>query len=494
MQIGQLMDIFYYNTNGCANQHVYIKKVVMTVTDKKYCSLCKKVHFLNDEKGKQMKRFLCGVCAASLSIALISCNAGTPGDVSSKSSSIASSSAVTTPTDNEGAESSSNESQTKAIPVEVSAVYQTTIGDEIWYQVLYELEGNDEKSEGYMNPSGEVFATEPKGTYENITSSLSYVLYDGKGSEVYSSQAGEGWLFILKGTNDGVYLAEKIVSGLDEAATYIGLIDNNGNWMANSSVNLTELTGARQPIAVFEAYDLGEGMLAAYYQADHGNCLLVFDKENGSNFAVQNVWPNNLQFYNGTMVFQEWGGGTSGGHLGGIYSVDKSGTVTELPVQGNLLAAGPNGFLTNANNLSFYTRSGELVWSFNDYKWSDRYDPILYDNMVFTYITGADEGTYIACLSQADGTLMYQPFEENYNYIYDHFIFTWFNDGVCVIDLLNGEVIRTLSELGTSDLYDGMIYHDQGLFVIKDFDYDQDRYIYLLYDAQGNEIQPILVG
>ena len=438
-----------------------------------------------------MKRLLCGICAVSLSIALVACNASKQEDVSLKPSSVTSSSVMTAPIDNGEVESSSDESQTNAIPVAVSSVYQMMIGDEIWYQVLYTLEGSDEKTAGYMNSSGEVFVTEPKGTYEN--DNLMYVLYDSNGNEIYSSPSDESW-YILKGTNDSVYLAQTIVSGLDEAATYVGLVDSNGNWMGNSPINLTELTAARQAIAVYEAYDLGEGMLAAYYRADHGNYLLVFDKETGNNFFVQNVWPNNLQFYNGTMIFQKWGGGISGGHLGGIYSVNKSGTVTELSAQGNLLAVGPNGFLTDANNLSFYTRDGELLWNFSDYKWSDRYDPILYDNVVFTYIIGADERTYIACLSQSDGTIMYQPFEENYNCIYDHFIFTWFNDDVCVIDLLNGEVIRTLPELDTGNLYDGVIYRNQGLFVIKDYDYDQDRYNYLLYDSQGNKIQPILVG
>lgn len=54
MQISQFEILLYYNTNVITNQCVYIKKVIMTIINKKYWLFCQKVHFLILSEDEEM--------------------------------------------------------------------------------------------------------------------------------------------------------------------------------------------------------------------------------------------------------------------------------------------------------------------------------------------------------------------------------------------------------------------------------------------------------
>lgn len=364
-------------------------------------------------------------------------------------------------------------------------VEQIKINSDIYYKVSYQLGGSKEYKTGYMNKLGIISIDEPKILYEKGDSPGSFILYDNNGNETYSDEKDGNW-GILLGTDNGVYVAQEMRSGLDKQATYIGLIDSQGNWLSQSPINLTQLTEVEYPIGASEAKNLGENMLSVYCKVSRGNYLILFDSETGKIIPVENVWNNFLSFYNGTMIFQHWDGGESGGHMGEICSIDKKGNITTLPADGNLLAVNTNGFLTDSNGLSFYTRDGQLVWSFNDYKLSNEFEPVLYEDMVFAYFIGADGNSYIGCISQKTGDLMYEPFKDSHGYIYDHSILTIVSDEKCIVDLMNGKKLTTIQDI---DLNYDVEYYSDGPFIIK---IDEEEQIYIFYDANGNQLQPVL--
>lgn len=446
-----------------------------------------------------MKKILCATFLALFMLPLTACNSNSstqelsPIDSSTSTSSSIPSSIVLE--DNQA-----TDTETASPNVTISSVTELQFDSEPWFGVQYRLDNSEERLAGYMNTSGTIFANEPNVHYENKNSigwsESSYTIYDDSGNTIYSSPDDKN-LYILESTDNSIYLVQEIRSGLDESAVYVGLMDISGNWLSDP-INLSELTGAgpgtRYSLSLDSSINLGEGMLAAYYRTDHENYLILSDTETGNTFSIANVWAHYLKFYNGTMIFQRWDGGLSGGHMGEICSVDKYGTLTTFPVEGDLLAVGANGFLTSSNGLSFYTRSGELVWNFNDYELSDDFDLSLDDNnrVVFAHIIGADLNNYIACISQDSGTLVYQPFRDDYGYIYEHTILTWMNDSICFVNLLNGEILSTAVEFDTNILPQGVVSYSHGLFILRDYDSSQERYNYYFYDPEGHRIQPML--
>lgn len=367
-----------------------------------------------------------------------------------------------------------------------NVVEQIKTNSDVYYQVSYQLGDGEEYRTGYMDKSGVISINEPKALYEKGNSTGSFILYDKDGNETYSGEKEGSW-GILLGTNDGVYIAQEMRSGLDEQATYIGLINSQGNWLSQSPINLTQLTEVEYPIGAFEPENLGEDMLSAYCTMNHGNYLLLFDSKTGKVIPVENVWNHFLSFYNGTMIFQHWDGGTSGGHMGEICSIDKEGNIATLPAGGDLLAVNANGFLTSANGLSFYTRDGKLVWSFSDYKLSNKFEPVLYEDMVFAHFIGADGNNYVGCISQQTGDLMYEPFQDIYGYVYGHSILTEVSGENCIVDLMNGEKLAAVRDF---DLSREVEYYSEGLFIIRHM--NEDEYMYLFYDSEGNQVQPVL--
>ena len=425
-----------------------------------------------------MKKMTCVAFVLALALSLTACGTGEQEQTSVESQDISSESSV-----------DAVDEETSQAPENSESIRVTTIqarrnsGSKVWYEVAYRQEGSEESQIGYMDLSGVISSVEPKGSFESKPSGgSSFVLYDADGNETYSNN--EGFWQILWGTEDGVYIAQELRSGLDESATYIGLMDSTGNWMSDSPVNLTELTESGQLIMAGAAEDLGEGMLSAYCTKNHGNYLLLFNTETESIIPIEDVWNHYLHFYDGTMIFQHWDGGSSGGHKGEICSIDKTGNITVLPTEGELLATGENGFLTDANGLSFYNRSGELLWSFSDYELS--VTPSLYENMIFAGFTGADGNTYKGCLSQESGTLVYEPVKAE-GPTSGHVLLNTTGEN-CFIDLLTGETIVTTEDFEPEDIE----YSSDGLFIIH---YVGDNGVsYLFYDSEGNPVQPVLSG
>lgn len=341
--------------------------------------------------------------------------------------------------------------------------WRRVIGSKIWYEVSYRLEEGGDVQEGYMNTDGVISTEEPPALYESESS----------------------YMTTLGAVDEGIYLAQEVNYGIDGGAVYLGLIDNTGNWVSEK-INLPEVTGVNLASVDKSAFEnLGDGMLAAHWFGDKENYLFVFDTKTKNVITIPSVSQSSLDFgfYEGSMIFQQRTGGSGAGKIGDICSVDRDGTITTLPAEGNLLAVGENGFLTNSNGISFYTRSGELVWTFNDYELSDEVTPVVYSNMVFVGLVGKDSWHYVGCLSQESGTLVYEPLRLVRDSIFGHVMVT----GSKFIDLLTGE---TLAEVEPAFRVEDIEYYDDGFFIIRDA--ERESVTYRFYDESGNVVQPVL--
>ena len=360
--------------------------------------------------------------------------------------------------------SSDTENNVTGQNVTVTSIrWRRVVGSKIWYEVSYRFEEGEKAQEGYMDTEGNISTEEPVTLYESESSNMT----------------------ILGAVDEGIYLAQEINYGIYGEAIYLGLIDNTGNWVSEK-INLPEVTGVNLASVDKSAFEnLGEGMLAAYWSGNKDNYLFVFDTETKKAITIPSVSRSSLDFgfHEGSMIFQQRTGGSGAGKLKDICSVDSDGTITTLPTEGNLLAVGENGFLTNSNGISFYTRIGELVWTFDDYELSDEVTPVVYGNMVFVGLIGKDSLHYIGCLSQESGTLVYEPLQLVRDSIFGHVMVT----GSKFIDLLTGETLAVVEP--PFDVAE-IEYYDDGFFVIKDK--GRESVTYRFYDENGNMVQPVL--
>lgn len=457
-----------------------------------------------------MKRLIGIMLVLTLTLLFSACNAGqaettsvesqntssitslvshsTPSDVSEESQdTVSDNSSYNCDTSNDVGENSSQVTAHNETVTITSINGRKSVGSDIWYDVTYLCGNSDESQNGYMDLAGVISSEEPNKLYATNNAKTSFTLYDAEGNETYSSPEDGVWQ-VLSESENGTYIVQELRSGLDEFAVYIGLMDNTGNWLSESPVNLTEIIETRNLVIPGETESLGEGMVSAYCMKDHGNYLLLFntdpDTDSESFIPIENVWNHFLHFYNGTMIFQHWNGGQSGGHKGNIASIDKAGNYLVLPAEGDLLATGENGFLTDANGLSFYNKDGELIWNFNDYELSQSYDPMVYDNVVFAGFTGADGNTYVGCLSQENGTLLYEPIKA-VGPIYGHVLLNTVGEN-SFVDLMTGEVISTVVEFELDDIE----YSTDGIIAIRNT--NNNGVSYLLFDSEGEPINPVV--
>ena len=425
-------------------------------------------------------------CAMAMAISLVSCSPESGESASSGEPSTASS-AVSSSAESSEPEESSEASEPAEAEAEEVTVYPVNGYSNGYFSVG--VTHNGEQTEGYMSVDGTVTFEEPKGLYENH-GYTKITLYDENGQETFASD-GEELLAVIDAA-DGVYLVQETRSGLDEMAWYAGIMDGSGSWL-DGPFNMTEMTGA-QTADVANSGGLGEGMLGLHAKQQNSNALVVFDGATGSCFTVDNVWNQNLQFRNGTMIFQQWDGGISGGHKGAICSVSKEGTVTQLPAEGELLCEGDNGFVTDANNLSFYDRSGQLLWSFDQYELTEDSEPVMYEDSIFIHVTGADGNTYRGCLSQQMGELAYEPFQGG-GYVCGHTSLTARDGKAVFVDLLTGETISEPDiDIDLSGMYDEIPYYKDGLYVIRHYEGNDasPKYQYYFFNEQGQEVIPTL--
>lgn len=412
-----------------------------------------------------MKKMTFVAFALALALSMTACGASEQEQISGETQETTDISSAETgdseiESDNSIADENSMTSQSATV---TSIRWRRVVGSKIWYEVTYRLEEGGDAQEGYMNTEGVISTEEPPALYESESSNMT----------------------TLGAVDEGIYLAQEVNYGIDGEAVYLGLIDNSGNWVSEK-INLPEVTGVNLASVDKSAFEnLGDGMIAAYWSGHRDNYLFVFDAETKNAITVPSVSRSSLDFgfYEGSMIFQQRTGGSGAGKLRDICSVDRNGVITTLPAEGNLLAVGANGFLTNSNGLSFYTRSGELVWTYNDYEISDEVTPVVYDNMVFAGLVGKDSLRYVGCLSQESGTLVYEPLQLVRDSVFGHLMVT----GSKFIDLLTGE---TLAVVDPPFSVDEIEYYDDGFFVIRDAGWDSVTYRF--YDESGNVVQPVL--
>ncbi len=374
-----------------------------------------------------------------------------------------------------------------SVKVEESVINITDVQkfDNGYFTVIYNEDGVDEPKEGYMSIDGVITTEEPKGLYQYHPA----IFYDENGQETFNSVDSGADIMVCDAAY-GVYMVQEMRSGLDQPMTYYaGLMDAKGNWLDGPfEVFLTGYTSHG---------GLGEGILGAISPRDNQNYnLLLFDSETGSYVSVPDAsLGTGSQFRNGTIILEV---------DGNICSVAKDGTVTKLPAEGDLICEGDNGFVTDANTLSFYDRSGQLLWSFDKYELYDPYGagyyaPYMCEDCVIIHILGADNNVYIGCLSQQTGELVYEPLHPDgyglISYEYGHITLTSMDGKVLFVDLLTGETVSAPEmdiDLRSGD--DTVEYWEDGLYVVRHSEADDAsaQYKYYFFDPQGQEVIPTL--
>ena len=126
--------------------------------------------------------------------------------------------------------------------VEIAGVASryTIGGGEVWYWINYYTDSG-ESERGYMNISGTILSEKPTGLYESsagITGIKEYTVYDEEGSEIYSAGSSDDGWYIFCAEEFGTYLAYNVQSGLDAVRTYLGLINEDGDWIDGSPIEI----------------------------------------------------------------------------------------------------------------------------------------------------------------------------------------------------------------------------------------------------------------
>ena len=360
-----------------------------------------------------------------------------------------------------------------------------------YFPVQYTI-GQDSYT-GYMDNTGIITSDIPSQYQKSGNTS---VLFNDDGSISYTQTCNSVYDGVVY-EYDGIFMWHEDQSNIDGKKIVLGLKDCNGSWLYNSPVDVLEITGV--DFDTDTEYDyLGEGMFSAYdLSQNHGNHLLIFNANNGEYIHVEDVYPRAWAFYDGTMIYQQWDGGQSGGHKGKICLLCSDGTIQELNGDGDLLTVNEKGFLTEDRyGISYYDRNGNIKWTFDKYEIARRSRPVLYEDFVFANVTGADNKTYTISLN-SNGELVFDPFETCSTIVVDgHYALKETNIGFDIVDLTTGNVNATIDIPNESYLIEDLGYED-------DYGYDEYEVFgtlfiinsngeYLFYNTDGQEIIPTI--
>ena len=226
---------------------------------------------------------------------------------------------------------------------------------------------------------------------------------DDKGKKTYSTEneADQGDYRVLHEFAKNKFLVIEKTTSIDEQNVYLGFMNEKGTWIEepvkiNSSTDQNNYTGD-------EKFQLGKGIVGFCMKESGTSTVWVCDANTNKMFPISNVWPKNLNYYNGKMIYQIW----EASRTYEICSVDREGNVTKLHEEGtNLIDSNANGFLTDENGISFYDTEGNLKWNFDKYEVTSAW---LYGKNVFVKLSGNDGNRYIANINQNTGALEYEP-------------------------------------------------------------------------------------
>lgn len=356
----------------------------------------------------------------------------------------------------------------------------------VYYPIEYSA--GTETYKGYVSDNGEIFSEEVILQYMRDSYTRTLKLYDETGNISYTQEntpLGEGVQCV---GDNGVFLWREVSAGIDNYSVLMGLKDCNGDWLFDP-IDVYSITGVEFSGNSKFKY-LGEGMFAAYdLSKNHGNSLVVFNSENGSYFYIEDVYAHNMEFYNGTMIYQQWDGGQSGGHKGDIYSVTRNGEITPLNTGGDLIAVNECGFLTD-DAISFYSREGTLKWKFDQYEVAEDTEPVMYGSSVFINVIGADGKTYIVCIGE-QGELSYEPVISSRssinNLVGGHFVVEKEDNYINIIDLMSGSVYATIAAENEEPI-SYVTYTLNGKCNVI-FTTTEGSSEYCIYDANGERIK-----
>lgn len=309
---------------------------------------------------------------------------------------------------------------------------------------------------------------------------------DDKGKILYSTEdeEDEGSYRVLHEFNKDKFLVVERLESIDERSIYLGFMNAKGKWKQDPWKVDNDLLGSGYKGD--ELFQLGKGIVGFCIKNTGTSTLLVFDSNTDKVFSISNVWPKNLYYCGGKMVYQIW----EASRTYEICVADSEGNVTKLHEEGvDLLDSNENGFLTDENGISFYDLSGNLQWSFNKYDVSSAW---LYGKNVFVKLNGNDGNTYISNINQKTGELVYEPIrifndEITGKYMVD---IRSNKDNLEIVNLVNGKSKNTIKVSAKYISKSKVKYSGNGIFVFSTISEKNNVGDCRIFDVKGKEIRP----
>ena len=311
---------------------------------------------------------------------------------------------------------------------------------------------------------------------------------DDKGKVLYSTEdeQDEGSYRVLHEFNKDKFLVIEKMTSIDESLVYMGFMNAKGKWKEDLwKVDNDLLVNGYKGDELFQ---LGKGIVGFCMENTGTSMLLVFDSNTDKIFSIPNVWPKNLHYCDGKMVYQIW----DASRTYEICVADSEGNVTKLHEEGvNLLDSNEKGFLTDENGISFYDLDGNLQWSFDKYEVSSVW---LYGKNVFAKLKGNDGNQYISNIDQKTGKFVYEPIRISNAEITGKYMVDIRNDkdNLKIVNLVNG---KSKSSIKLSSKYiskSKVKYCGSGIFVFSTIREKNNVNDCRIFDVKGKEIRPYI--
>lgn len=309
---------------------------------------------------------------------------------------------------------------------------------------------------------------------------------DDDGKQIYSTEneTDQGAYRVLHEFAKNKFLVIEKITSIDEQNVYLGFMNEKGAWIEepekiNSSTYENNYTGD-------EKIQLGKGIVGFCMKESGTSTLWVCDANTNKMFSVSNVWPKNLNYYNGKMIYQIW----EASRTYEICSVDMEGNVTKLHEEGtDLIDSNENGFLTEENGISFYDTEGNLKWNFDKYEVISAW---LYGKNVFVKLSGNDGNQYIANINQSTGALVYEPIRISFEEITGKYMLNSGKDeeSLEIINLESGELENSINVPRKYRSY--VKYCGNGIFVFAPLSEKNNVNDCRIFNVKGKEIIPYI--
>ncbi len=301
--------------------------------------------------------------------------------------------------------------------------------------------------------TAEIFGGEFSGGYTYVNYNYnSFAVLDQNGNVTAESPEGEGYEIVSGG--DGIFLVRQMVRTFDVNEDRYGVIDANGNWLYELTVNLfyEDSVNTGQTI---EYFYLGEHIFGMRFgRNEHFFDYYTFDAETGIAIHYEDRTP--IYCYNGkTIVYSEDEVSFNDANGTAIHTiVPEHGEMTFGPIcSEGLMFVGDYSYdgqaqMSIVENAKFYNMDGDIELDLSQYTLIANGIDDLYhfeDGVAPVVLLGADYAPYLSFINRS-GDLLFEPIEVASYYVKNEDAFGVYSDGVAptIIENADGVSINVI--------------------------------------------------